>query len=62
MKEELTTLMHSELMEGEASRQEMKYLGICGAINRGLSKKEACQKYGVSVEEYNTKGKEYLSS
>ncbi len=62
MKEELTTLMHAELMEGEATLQEMKYLGIGGAIERGLSKEEACLKYGVSVEEYDTKGQEYLST
>ncbi len=62
MKEELTTAMHSELMEGEATQQEMKYLGICGAIKRGFSKEEALRKYGVSEEEYDTKGMEYLST
>ena len=61
-RDELTTAMHAELMEGEATVQEMKYLGVCGAMNRGLTKEQALRKYGISEEEYDTKGKAFLSS
>ena len=54
--------MHSELMEGEATFKEMKYLGVCGAINRGMTKEQALRKYGISEEEYDTKGMAFLSS
>ena len=54
--------MHAELMEGEATVQEMKYLGVCGAMNRGLTKEQALRKYGISEEEHDTKGKAFLSS
>lgn len=62
LQDELTTEMHSELMSKEVSRQEMKYLGICGAINRGMSKADALRKYGVSESEYDTKGQKFLST
>ena len=61
-REELTTAMHAELMEGETTFQEMKYLGVCGAINRGMTKEQALRKYGISEEEYDTKGMAFLSS
>ena len=61
-REELTTAMHAELMEGAATCQEMKYLGVCGAINRGMTKEQALRKYGISEEEYDTKGMAFLSS
>ena len=60
MKDELTTEMHAELMEGEATMQEMRYMGVLGAMNRGFSKEEALRRYGISEEEFDTKGKEYL--
>lgn len=62
LKEELTTKMHGELLEGEFTEQQMKYLGICGAINRGVPKAEALRKYGVSEREYDTEGAQFLSN
>ncbi len=48
-------------MEGEATIQEMKYMGILGAMERGFSKEQALSRYGVSEVEFDTKGKEYLN-
>ena len=39
----------------------MKYMGVLGAMNRGFSKEEALSRYGISEEEFDTKGKEYLN-
>ncbi len=61
MKDDLTTERHAELMEGEATMQEMKYMGILGAMERGFSKEQALSRYGVSEVEFDTKGKEYLN-
>ncbi|MCD8208339.1 MAG: hypothetical protein LUD72_10415 [Bacteroidales bacterium] len=51
--EELTTLMHAELMEGEMNQFEMRVFGAYGAMNRGLSKEDALRKYDLSEKEYD---------
>ncbi len=50
-KEELTTTMHAELMEGEMTREELTLWAVKGAMRRGLSKEEACKRYGFTVSE-----------
>jgi hypothetical protein len=51
-KEELTTAMHAEFMEGEISAHDMKIMGVYGAIGAGSSKSDALKKYGISEKEY----------
>lgn len=52
MKEELTTAMHAELMEAEMSREDLNVWAVYGAMARGLTKKEACARYGFAVEDW----------
>ncbi len=54
-KEELTTAMHAELMDGEMTREELAIWAVKGAMNRGLSKEEACERYGFTVSEWEGK-------
>lgn len=54
-KEELTTAMHAELMEGEMTREELTIWAVKGAMRRGLSKEEACERYGYTVSEWEEK-------
>ena len=51
-KEELTTVMHAELMNGEKTREELTIWAVKGAMRRGLSKEEACKRYGVTISEF----------
>jgi hypothetical protein len=53
MKDELTTDMQFEFMEGEVSKFDFYIFSISGAIARGISKEEACKQHGISVEEYD---------
>ena len=53
MKEELTTLMHAEFMEGEMSRFDLIVYAVSGAIERGIPKVEALKRYGISEKEYD---------
>ena len=53
MKEELTTLMHSEFIGNEIPLNELKIMGVYGAIKRGLSKQEALSEYGITEEDYD---------
>ncbi|MCD8289465.1 MAG: hypothetical protein LUC49_03805 [Prevotella sp.] len=52
-KEELTTEMHAELMEGEMSLFELRVLGVVGAMNRGFTKAEALVQNHLTEEEYD---------
>ena len=61
-KEELTTAMHAELMEGEMTREELTIWAVIGAMNRGLSKEEACKQYGFTVNEWEDKYLKLTSS
>jgi uncharacterized protein YkwD len=61
-KEELTTAMHAEFMEGEISAKDMKIMGVYGAIGAGSSKSDALKKYGISEKEYNENIKRVLKS
>ena len=49
-KDEFTTEMHWEMMEGEVDRQEFLAWAAYGAIKRGLPKAEALSKYKISEE------------
>lgn len=51
MQDEFTTEMHAEMLSGEISWFDMKVLGACGAMRRGLTKEEALKKYGLTEEE-----------
>lgn len=61
MKEELTTEMHAELLEGEISRFDLCVMGVFAQISRGVDKKIALKRYGISEEEYNSNIKRVLS-
>ena len=62
MKEELTTLMHAEFMEGEMSRFDLIVLSVFGAIRRGIPKKEALKQHNISEEEYDANIDKVLNS
>lgn len=53
MKEELTTAMHEEFIGDEISHFDMQVMGVYGAMNRGLQKKAALSRYGLTEEEYD---------
>lgn len=61
-KEELTTAMHAELMEGEMTREELTLWAVKGAMRRGLSKEEACKRYGFTVSEWEQEFTKLTSS
>ena len=61
-KEELTTTMHAELMEGEMTREELTLWAVKGAMRRGLSKEEACKRYGFTVSEWEQEYTKLTSS
>lgn len=52
MKDEFTTRMHSELLEGEMPLSELKLWAVFGALKQGKSKAEACANEGLTVEEW----------
>lgn len=45
MKEELTTLMHSEFMENEESVNDMMIMGVYSSMYRNKSLKKALEEY-----------------
>lgn len=51
--DELTTEMHAEFMEGEMTAYEMRICGVYGAMGRGLTKKEALERYELTEKEYD---------
>lgn len=61
-KEELTTTMHAELMEGEMTREELTLCAVKGAMRRGLSKEVACKRYGFTVSEWEQEYTKLTSS
>ena len=52
--DELTTEMHYELLEGEVSHFDLMVYAASGAICGGMSKENACKKYNITVEEYDS--------
>lgn len=61
MKEELTTEMHAELLDGEISRFDLCVMGVFAQIRRGVAKNVALKRYGISEEEYDANIKRVLS-
>lgn len=59
--EELTTDMHSEFLGEEIPRLDLYIMGVYGAMQRGLSKKDALAKYGISENVYDTNVDRVLS-
>lgn len=51
MKEEFTTKMHAEFLEGEMSTQDVMIMGVCGAMWRYGSLKRALQDYPEITKE-----------
>lgn len=62
MKEEFTTEMHSELIEKDIRKTDLKILAVFGRIQRGVSKKKALSFYGISEKEYNDNISRLLNS
>lgn len=60
--EELTTAMHSEFMEGEVNRFDMKIMGVYGATNRGVALEDALRQYGLTKNQYEENVDRVLSS
>lgn len=60
MKEELTTKMHEELIGKEITKNDLKIMGVHGAIKRGFSLEEACRRYKISVETYKENYKDII--
>ena len=52
-KDEFTTEMHWEMMDGEMDREEFLAWAAYGAIERGATKAEALAKYNISEELYD---------
>ena len=48
MAEELTSLMQYEFWSNKMSKQQYMTIAAQGAINQGMSKKDACRKFGVT--------------
>lgn len=53
MKEELTTAMHEDFIGIEVPHDDLQVMAVYGAINRGVSKKEALKKYHISEKHYD---------
>lgn len=53
MKEELTTAMHEEFIGKDIPHDDLQVMGVYGAINRGLTKKQALAKYEMSEAFYD---------
>lgn len=52
--DELTTEMHYELLKDEVSHFDLMVYAASGAISGGMSKENACKKYNITVEEYDS--------
>lgn len=59
--EELTTAMHAEFIGDEIPPRDLDVMGVIGAMNRGLTKKQALEKYKMT-EEYFDKNRERVLS
>lgn len=53
MKDEFTTAMHAEWLSSEMCETDVKICGVFGAMARGLTKKEALQKYQIDEDYYD---------
>ena len=53
MKDELTAEMHYDFFADSVPHDLFMVFAASGAIARGASKKEACQKYGITEEFYD---------
>ena len=55
MKEEFTTAMHAEMMEGEESYEDMMIMGVFGAMRKYGSLKKALKDYpSVTAEKFKS--------
>lgn len=54
MEEEFTTAMHAEMFGDKISQDDLKIMGVYGAVKRGLNKKKALSNYGISEKEYDS--------
>lgn len=52
LKEELTTAMHSEFLNGEIPVLDLRVMSVYGAMNRGVSLKDALAQYRMSEKQY----------
>ena len=52
MKEELTTLMHSEFFDDPQEQLEILVMGAAVRIKRGTDKAEILADYGLTEEQY----------
>ena len=53
MKDELTTLMHSEFLKNEIGDLDIRIMGACGAMRRGVNKEKALSQYKLTEKTYN---------
>ena len=61
-KDELTALQHAELLADEISEQDMRIMGVYGAVGRGASLSEALRKYDISESLYLSEIERVLNS
>ena len=53
MKDELTTLMHSEFLDDEIPLDDLLVMDVYSQVRRkGIPIKEACDRVGITVEFY----------
>lgn len=62
MKDELTTLMHEEFIGDEIPHMDLMVMSVCGAIRRGVPKKEALAQHNMSEEYYDANVERVLSN
>lgn len=60
--DELTTLMHWELIGEEIPKFDLFVMAVYGAMRGGLSKQEALAKYNLTEEEYDANIDRVLNS
>lgn len=60
MKEELTTLMHSEFFDNEDEKLEILIMGAFARIRKGEDKKSVLQSLGLNEDEYDNNVKRIL--
>ena len=62
MQDELTTEMHWEFMQGEMTWEDFLVMAVVGAMNRGSTKPETLEKYGLSVAFFDANVERVLKS
>lgn len=60
MKEELTTLMHSEFFDNKDEKLEILIMGAFSRIRKGEDKKSVLQSLGLTEQEYDSNLKRVL--